>query len=139
TQLADLLLQRLDPCRLLRRGTRPGPVIDVGLLHPVAQRLRPDPQLGGDPLDGAVIGPQLLAQLADRPHRPLLFSLAVTTRVRLPRRQLLWHDSILDSKPRSLQGTQWGSTSHTAQVVDEHAEGMAKRRVDATVAGFTAL
>lgn len=31
------------------------------------------------------------------------------------------------------------ATSHTAQVVDEHAEVMAKRRVDATVAGFTAL
>ena len=52
---------------------------------------------------------ELLAQLAHRSNRPLLLSLAVPTRGRLPRRHLVWHDSILVSKVWSLQPTQGDS------------------------------
>src|SRR5690606_31765453 len=63
-----------------------------------------------DPLNRPMLTAQLLAQLTHQPHRPLLLLHRVPTRVRLPRRQLLWHDSILVSKLRSLQPTQGDST-----------------------------
>jgi len=49
----------------------------------MADRLDTDPELVSDPLDRAVVVAQLLAQLADSTHRPLLLSIAVPTRARL--------------------------------------------------------
>src|SRR5215207_8409954 len=91
-------------------------VVDLRLLHPVLQRLDPDPELLSDPLDRPVLGPQLLTQLAHRAHRSFLLRLAVTTRVRLPRRALCRHDSILVSKVRSLHASQGGSMRRSSGV-----------------------
>ena len=55
-QLTILLLERLDPRRLLGGDTRLHAGIDLGLLHPGPQRLDTDAELIGDPLDRALIG-----------------------------------------------------------------------------------
>ena len=76
-QLPDLLLELLDPRRLSRGHPRLHPVVDLGLLDPATQRLGADPELLGDSSDRAVIMTELLAHLADHPHRPFLLRLAI--------------------------------------------------------------
>src|ERR1700691_4978262 len=62
-QLTVFPLQLRDPHLILCRGTRPRPVIDLGLLHPAAQRLGVNAQLAAHPgqltLAPAVTGPDL--------------------------------------------------------------------------------
>ena len=83
-------------------------VVDLGLLHPRPQRLDPDPELISDPLSRAVFSAELLAELTHRSDRPVLLTLRIPARARLPRRHLMWHDSILVSEIRSLQPSQGG-------------------------------
>jgi hypothetical protein len=57
-QLPALPLQLRDPLRVVGRGARPDAAVDLGLGHPVAQRLGIDAQLLADPgqRPGAVAG-----------------------------------------------------------------------------------
>ena len=48
-ELTVLPLELLHPCTLLGRQTRPLAAIDLGLLDPIAQGLRADAELAGDP------------------------------------------------------------------------------------------
>lgn len=50
-QLPDLSLELDDPGRVRRRGNRPRAHIDLGQLHPGAQRLLMHTELDGDPSD----------------------------------------------------------------------------------------
>src|SRR5690606_24654667 len=69
------------------------------------------PQLGGDPLDRAVLGTELGPQGPDHPHRCGLLFRAVATRGRLPRGRVLRHEYILVSKRWRLQPTQCDSST----------------------------
>src|SRR5262249_28316334 len=53
-ELTVLLLQPLDPLRVLGRGPGLMTVVDVGLLHPAAHRLHAVAELIRDPLDRPV-------------------------------------------------------------------------------------
>jgi hypothetical protein len=125
-QLLHLLLERPDPLRVRRRGPSRSAVVDVGLAHPRAHRLDPVAQLVSDSLHRALRGPQLLAKLANHPHRLGLLLGAVPTRRRLPRCPVLRHDSILVSKVWSLQPTQGGSV-HRPRVVTDRRDRAAPR------------
>lgn len=58
-----LLPETLHLLRVLAAQPRLGAVVDLGLADPAAQRLGSDPELLRDPLNRAVIGAQLLAEL----------------------------------------------------------------------------
>src|SRR3954468_12377705 len=68
-QLPALPLQLRDPPRVLGRGARPDAAVDLGLGHPVAQRLGIDAQLLADPgrRPGAVAGSGEPAPLSGSP------------------------------------------------------------------------
>src|SRR5690606_18748829 len=106
-QLAVLLFQLLDPSRILRRGPRTHPLVDISLVHPATHRLHPIPQLVGYPPDRSVPLTRLGPQLADQAHRLILLLWGIATRRR--RLLLFLHKSILVSKVRSLQETQGDS------------------------------
>ena len=74
--------------------------VDLGSVHPVAERLRIEAELGRDLADGAPLLAGLLTGLKDEPDGSL-----PQLSWELPR---CWHDSIL-SKEWSLQETQGGS------------------------------
>jgi hypothetical protein len=68
-QLLHLLLQAADLGALLRRDPRPHALVDIGLVHPLADRLDSEARLPGDPLHRAVLLPRLGAQLTDQTNR----------------------------------------------------------------------
>ena len=61
-QLPVLLLQGLHPGSLVGRHARGDAFVDVGLFDPDPERLDPVAQLRGDPVNCAVLGPQLRSQ-----------------------------------------------------------------------------
>ena len=109
SQFAVLLLQLTNPPRLGRRHAPDVTVINVGLLDPHSHGLDPITELRRDPLHRPVLGPQLCSQ---RPHHPdcsgLLLRRIPTCR-RPPISLTRCHDTILDSKVRSLHRNQGGS------------------------------
>ena len=98
-----------DPLRLGAR--RPGhePVVDVGLGHPLAHRVDPEAELGGDAGHRAEVGPPIPAHLAHEAHGLVSLRLRVPTRRLLASRFLSRRGSILTYEVGSLQRTQCGS------------------------------
>jgi hypothetical protein len=72
-QILDLTLKVLDPPRVIGRGPRVLPCVDVGLLDPATQRIRADLDPCADPLHRG--------SGSDRPPRLLLTSLLHQRRV----------------------------------------------------------
>src|SRR5690606_19113793 len=108
-ELPVLLLQLLDPLGLRGRYAWRVALVDIGLLDPLAHRLHAVSQLGRDPLDRPVLGPQLCTPRADHPDRSSLVLRGVAPRLRLPGHPLLRHVLILVSQGTSLHRTQCGS------------------------------
>jgi hypothetical protein len=71
-QLAVLPLELGDPLPIRGRGAQPAAAIDVGLLQPATQRLRPDAELTGHTGDHAeTLTTLLIDQLLRHPNRAL--------------------------------------------------------------------
>jgi hypothetical protein len=66
-QLAVLLLELLDPLGVARRRPGLAALVDVGLVDPVPHKFDAVAELAGDPLHGAVIGPELSSELTHQP------------------------------------------------------------------------
>ncbi len=86
--------------------------VDIGLAHPAPDRLLAVAKLSGNASHGPVVGAELCSQLADETDGLLLLCRGVSPRRRPPGDLLLWHDSIILSKVRSLQQTQGGLFHH---------------------------
>src|SRR5262245_26925559 len=101
-QLTHLALQLADPGTVKRRRPRPFASIDLRGPDPLAQRLRADRQLVGDPGNHPELLALLLDRLQDQTHRPLLQLRRIPPRGRS-------HGSSVPSKSWSLHRTQGGS------------------------------
>ena len=65
-QLTVLLLELFDPLGISGRGPGNPAFVDVGLVDPAAHRFDAVAELAGNPLHGAMVGPELSSEL---PHQ----------------------------------------------------------------------
>jgi hypothetical protein len=79
-QLPDLTFQLGDALLLSRGHTWPLAGVDLGLAHPVAQRLTMNAELLGDPDDPARLPAGLLADLEHHPHGTVTKLLGILSR-----------------------------------------------------------